>query len=141
MTGQECSGDLIVERHGHVLLLQLNRPDQHNALGGTLMRDLGEAFTEAAQDDDIHVAVTTGRGRAFSVGADVGDLDAGFAASAREIGVQSAKALLRRSVEGTLVEQLKAEQSAQVMLFDHPQTHAAMAALAERLGRRSGARA
>ncbi len=64
--------DVLSERHGPVLLLRLNRPDRNNAIGGTLMRDLVTAATDAAADDTVRVVVTTGVGRAYCVG---GDLD------------------------------------------------------------------
>ena len=63
----------VVERHGGVMLLRMNRPERHNAVGGTLFRDLAEAFDEAGHDDAVHVVVTTGVGDSFCVGADVAD--------------------------------------------------------------------
>jgi enoyl-CoA hydratase/carnithine racemase len=66
--------DVIVERHGAVMLVRLNRPHRSNALGGTVLRDLAAAFEEAGRDDSVHAVVTTGNGQAFCVGADVADL-------------------------------------------------------------------
>lgn len=77
--------DVLAERHGGVLLLRLNRPHRHNAIAGTMLRDLAEAFDEAAADDSVHVVVTTGAGKAFSVGADGADLDGGNRPPAREL--------------------------------------------------------
>jgi enoyl-CoA hydratase/carnithine racemase len=51
------------------------------------------------------------------------------------LGVQSTKRLLRRSVYGDLTDQLRAEHAAQLMLFDHPETHAALDRLAARVKR------
>jgi enoyl-CoA hydratase/carnithine racemase len=51
------------------------------------------------------------------------------------LGVQSSKRLLRRSVYGDLTDQLRAEHAAQLMLFDHPETHAALDRLAARTRR------
>jgi enoyl-CoA hydratase/carnithine racemase len=65
--------DVVVERHGGVMLLRMNRPQRHNAVGGTLFRDLAEAFDEAGRDDAIRVVVTTGAAKSFCVGADVAD--------------------------------------------------------------------
>ncbi|GAA4471121.1 enoyl-CoA hydratase/isomerase family protein [Phytohabitans houttuyneae] len=62
--------DLLAERHGGVLLLRFNRPERHNAIGGTLLRELAEAFDEAGRDDSVRVVVTTGVGDSYSVGAD-----------------------------------------------------------------------
>jgi enoyl-CoA hydratase/carnithine racemase len=78
-------GDVLAERHGGVLLLRLNRPQRHNAIGGTMLRDLAEAFDHAAADDSVHVVVTTGNGDAFCVGADGADLDGSTRPRAREL--------------------------------------------------------
>ena len=66
--------DVVVERHGAVLLLRLNRPEQRNAIGGTLFRDLLAAVNEARDDDGVHVVVTTGAGSTYCVGADLSHL-------------------------------------------------------------------
>ncbi len=81
----EGAMDVVAERHGSVLLLRLNRVHRHNAVGGTMFRDLAEAFDEAGRDDDIHVVVTTGTADAFCVGADVRDFDAVAHLPAREL--------------------------------------------------------
>lgn len=77
--------DVLAERHGGVLLLRLNRPHRHNAIGGTMLRDLAEAFDQAAADDSVHVVVTTGAGSSFSVGADAADLGPGTRPAARDL--------------------------------------------------------
>jgi enoyl-CoA hydratase/carnithine racemase len=66
--------DVVVERHGAVMLLRLNRPEHRNAIGGTLFRDLLEAVNEARDDDSVHVVVTTGEGGTYCVGADLSHL-------------------------------------------------------------------
>ncbi|WP_153345792.1 enoyl-CoA hydratase/isomerase family protein [Nocardia aurantia] len=77
--------DVLVERHGAVLLLTLNRPQRHNAVGGSMFRDLSAAFDEAGRDDGIRVVVTTGTGDAFCVGADVRDFAAVAHLPARDL--------------------------------------------------------
>jgi len=69
------SGDLLVERHGAVLLLRLHRPQRHNTIGGTMLRELADAFAEAARDDAVRAVVTIGAGATYCVGADVADFD------------------------------------------------------------------
>ncbi|WP_238005505.1 enoyl-CoA hydratase-related protein [Dactylosporangium sp. AC04546] len=81
MTG----GDVLVERHDGVLLVRLNRPQRHNAIGGTMLRDLAAAFDEAGRDDAVRVVVTIGVGAAFCVGADVADFDRVRHLPAREL--------------------------------------------------------
>ena len=67
--------DVLTERHGAVLLLRLNRPEQRNAIGGTLFRELLEGMRVARDDDSVHVVVTTGEGPTYCVGADVSHLE------------------------------------------------------------------
>ncbi|MFL5896244.1 MAG: enoyl-CoA hydratase/isomerase family protein [Thermoleophilaceae bacterium] len=52
----------------------MNRPEKRNALNGELIRDLGEAFEAAAEDDDVRVVVVRGAGPMFSSGMDLGSL-------------------------------------------------------------------
>jgi enoyl-CoA hydratase/carnithine racemase len=52
--------------------ITINRPDQRNALSWEVMRELGDAFAQAAADVDIRVVVLTGAGeKAFCAGADL----------------------------------------------------------------------
>ena len=67
--------DLEQELSDGVLLCRLNRPDAGNGLTGPLLRAFVDALDEAAGDDRVRVVVTTGAGRQFCVGADLGDLD------------------------------------------------------------------
>jgi enoyl-CoA hydratase/carnithine racemase len=67
--------DLDISRAGeHVQLWTINRPP-HNAVGGTLLRELVEASRAAKEDDSVRAVVTTGAGGMFCAGADLGDLD------------------------------------------------------------------
>jgi enoyl-CoA hydratase/carnithine racemase len=84
-TRETETSDVVVERHGAVMLVRLNRPDRGNSLGGTLLQQLMAAFDDAARDDGVHAVVTTGNGKAFCVGADVEDLGAKAQLPAREI--------------------------------------------------------
>lgn len=79
------AGDVLVERHGGVMLVRLNRTHRHNAIGGTMLRDLADAFAEAGRDDGVRVVVTTGAGDAFCVGADVADFERVRHLPAREL--------------------------------------------------------
>ena len=62
---------LQVERHGRVLWITLDRPEQMNALCRPLMTELGAAITAAEADVAVHVVMITGAGRAFCAGADL----------------------------------------------------------------------
>jgi enoyl-CoA hydratase/carnithine racemase len=69
--------DLLIDRHDHISVFTLNRPEKMNSLGGTLSADLTSAMAEFDADPDQYVAIITGAGdRAFSAGADLNDLAA-----------------------------------------------------------------
>jgi 2-(1,2-epoxy-1,2-dihydrophenyl)acetyl-CoA isomerase len=65
---------VIVERHGPVAVVSLNRPDKLNSFDGVLRRELLLAVREVNEDASVRVVVLTGAGRAFSAGADLGDM-------------------------------------------------------------------
>ncbi len=62
---------LEVSIEDHVARVALNRPDSLNAISMTLYEDLVRAFRQISDDTSIWVAILTGNGRAFSVGADL----------------------------------------------------------------------
>lgn len=55
----------------HIVEIALDRPEKLNALNGALRDQLREAVHNLSRDKDVRVAVLTGAGRAFCVGADV----------------------------------------------------------------------
>jgi len=63
--------DLIVEVHGKVALIRLNRPKALNALNDNMMNELGEALAAFDKDADIGCIVLTGSEKAFAAGADI----------------------------------------------------------------------
>jgi enoyl-CoA hydratase/carnithine racemase len=73
--------DLLVERHGHVLQLTLNRPDSLNALNASLSTLMETTLRAAGDDPDVRAVVITGAGRAFCSGADVSGLAQGAVGS------------------------------------------------------------
>ncbi|WP_405541697.1 enoyl-CoA hydratase/isomerase family protein [Streptomyces phaeochromogenes] len=60
--------DLVVTSHGPVRLIELNRPDQLNAMSEELHSGLASVWDTLADDPEARVVVLTGRGRAFSAG-------------------------------------------------------------------------
>ncbi|HLC30426.1 MAG TPA: enoyl-CoA hydratase/isomerase family protein [Dehalococcoidia bacterium] len=60
-----------VEKADRIAVLTLNRPEQLNTINRTMHLELEEVFEDVARDEDIHVAVLTGAGRAFSAGGDM----------------------------------------------------------------------
>lgn len=63
--------DLIVETHGKVALIRLNRPKALNALNERMMNELGEALAKFDADAGIGCIVLTGSEKAFAAGADI----------------------------------------------------------------------
>jgi len=68
-----------IERHGHIAVITLNRPEQRNAFNYELQDKLANAQIEFAEDDDLWVAIFTGNGKAFSAGADLKEQSARLA--------------------------------------------------------------
>ena len=58
---------------GHVATITYNRPGALNAINAQMRRDLNEAFSRFRDDEEAWVAIVTGSGRAFCVGADLRD--------------------------------------------------------------------
>lgn len=60
-----------IEKDNHIMTVTLERPERLNALHPPANAELGEVFDEFANDDDMWVAIITGRGRGFSAGNDL----------------------------------------------------------------------
>ncbi len=73
------------EAEGHIAVVRLNRPDRLNALNRQLQDELGEAFAAAEAAPDVRVLILTGAGRAFSVGADIEELETTAEGAARQL--------------------------------------------------------
>jgi enoyl-CoA hydratase len=65
------TGELDIQRKGHVLVLTLNRPLQHNALSRSLQTQLMDALLDAAADPEVYVICLTGNGPSFCAGIDL----------------------------------------------------------------------
>ena len=64
--------NIIVEVHGKVGMVWLNRPKALNALNDQLMDELGTALLQFDADENIGCMVITGSDKAFAAGADIG---------------------------------------------------------------------
>jgi len=62
---------ILLERHGRVGVITLNRPAQLNALNDALMDALGQALLGLDADPDIGAIVITGSDKTFAAGADI----------------------------------------------------------------------
>jgi enoyl-CoA hydratase len=65
---------IIVEKHGKVGMIRLNRPRALNALNAQLIKELGEALSGFESDAAIGAIVLTGSERAFAAGADIKEM-------------------------------------------------------------------
>jgi enoyl-CoA hydratase/carnithine racemase len=67
-------GDTVLyELDGHVATITYHRPQVLNAINGELRQDLNAAWERFRDDEEAWVAIITGAGRAFCVGADLRD--------------------------------------------------------------------
>jgi enoyl-CoA hydratase len=63
--------DLLIETHGNVAVIRLNRPKALNALNDNMMNELGQALYKFDVDSDIGCIILTGSEKAFAAGADI----------------------------------------------------------------------
>src|SRR5699024_9600791 len=61
---------VVTERHGHIAVVTLNRPELHNAFHDVLVAELNSGLGAAEEDDSLHVLVLTGEGKSLCAGAD-----------------------------------------------------------------------
>lgn len=67
---------VLIETHGRVGVIRINRPKQLNALNGAVMRMLVDAALAFDADADVGAIVITGDERAFAAGADIKEMAA-----------------------------------------------------------------
>jgi len=66
-------GDIVTERSGSILDVQLNRPAKKNAMTSSMYIAMADVLDAAAKDDDIRVVLWHGAGDSFSAGNDLED--------------------------------------------------------------------
>ena len=62
---------LLYEKHGRIARITLNRPERLNAIDQHMPGEIRRAVEQANADDDVHVIVLAGAGRAFCSGYDL----------------------------------------------------------------------
>jgi methylglutaconyl-CoA hydratase len=62
---------IIYRQAGQIATISLNRPDVHNAFNSDMIRELRDAFNQAAKDEAVRVIVLSGMGKSFCAGADL----------------------------------------------------------------------
>ncbi len=83
------SDTVLIENHGSVRQLTLNRPEKLNAMNAELVAALTAAMQAAGADDTVAVLVLNGAGRAFSAGADISKSERPEAPTGRQIMARS----------------------------------------------------
>ncbi|MFC9502149.1 enoyl-CoA hydratase/isomerase family protein [Streptomyces sp. NPDC057002] len=69
------SSVLRVELRDGIAVLTLNRPERLNAVGSETVDRLTQALHKVRHNDDVRALVVAGAGRAFSAGADLGEIE------------------------------------------------------------------
>lgn len=63
--------NVLIEIEGNIAVVYVNRPTAMNSLDVPTVKDLGQAFLELENNDEIDVVILTGSGKAFVAGADI----------------------------------------------------------------------
>jgi 2-(1,2-epoxy-1,2-dihydrophenyl)acetyl-CoA isomerase len=74
MTEQAEESHVLLELEGPIAWIRLNRPEKLNPIGALARRQLDAALKQVERDDAVRCVVLIGSGRAFSAGADVGEM-------------------------------------------------------------------
>jgi len=62
---------LVITKKDDVTTVALNRPEVHNAMNETLMKELTDCFHRLSGDDSVTAIILTGNGKSFCAGADL----------------------------------------------------------------------
>jgi enoyl-CoA hydratase len=88
---------IVLEQHGPVAVLTLNRPEKANAMEEAMWHELRDAMRHADGTDAIRVVVLRGAGRHFTAGIDLAMLE-GLAARLRDEDGARSREKLRRVI-------------------------------------------
>jgi len=99
--------DIIYTKEEGIATITMNRPDKMNAFSARLVDSIYRAVEDSSKDDDVRVVILTGKGRAFSAGADVKAMAKRFDRPEGEdkgpMGGNSRLAILFREVEKPII--------------------------------------
>jgi methylglutaconyl-CoA hydratase len=62
---------LVITKKDDITTVTLNRPEVHNAMNETLMKELTHCFQHLSVDDSVTAVILTGNGKSFCAGADL----------------------------------------------------------------------
>lgn len=83
--------NIVFEKQGRIAYITLNRPEHLNAFSQEQSYEMEDIFDEFDADDDLYVAILSGKGRCFSAGADVKRVHAASLESGQPQGLQNRK--------------------------------------------------
>lgn len=69
------------EKHGHLAILTINRPEARNAVNAAVAQGMEAAIDNMENDPEVWVGILTAVGKAFSAGADLKEIAAGNGAA------------------------------------------------------------
>src|SRR5262245_20874201 len=72
-TSATTAADILTERSGAVLDIQLNRPAKKNAMVSSMYLTMADLLDDAARDETVRVVLWHGAGDAFTAGNDLED--------------------------------------------------------------------
>jgi 2-(1,2-epoxy-1,2-dihydrophenyl)acetyl-CoA isomerase len=102
--------DVEIQRDGHVATLLMKGFGEHNAVAGTLLKDILEAVEELDRDDDVRAVITTADGPIWCASADFADLERHLGRPADDLlhddSFAGAKGLPRLSPQGRRFDRL-----------------------------------
>jgi enoyl-CoA hydratase len=86
--------NILVEIEVHIALLTINRPQQSNALNSATIAELGAAFKDLDNDQNVKVIIITGSGtKAFVAGADIKEFYQFEVAQGKELAAKGQQSL------------------------------------------------
>jgi enoyl-CoA hydratase/carnithine racemase len=94
---------ILYEVANRILTITLNRPERLNVFSPVMGQELLNAFGRADADDDVHVVIVTGAGRAFCAGA---DLDPKSGLLERHLAEHHADSEVYRDIAGLITLQI-----------------------------------
>ena len=65
---------VLAEAEGPVLVVTINRPEKQNAANAEVLCRLYDAWVRLDTDDDLRVAILTGKGDTFCAGMDLSEI-------------------------------------------------------------------
>ena len=75
--------EIVLDMHGAVALLTLNRPEKLNALTQVMSDELCDAFEGLRDDEAVRAVLVTGAGRGFCAGQDLTEFEESYRAGER----------------------------------------------------------